>query len=102
LIALAHWARGAQTSMIVESFFVGILIFCPCLFAGILPMAKQIAYLTLLKAGVMSSRVDALLDLSKVRAFCFDKTGTLHAVDSQYVPIVDDDRVAGYLSELAS
>jgi len=95
--------RDAETRQIVESFFVGILIFCPCLFASILPLSRQIAHLTLLKSGLLLSRSDALLDLARVTNFYFDKTGTLEAVESTYVPFAaTSDAATPYLNALAS
>lgn len=78
--------QGANSQKIVESFFVGILIFCPCLFASIIPLAKQMTHLSLLKSGILLSRSEALLDLTRIRKLFFDKTGTLEAVESTYIP----------------
>lgn len=87
LISFAQLLRGGGVRLAVESFFIGILIFCPCLFASIIPLMKQIVHLALYKRGVLISRADALIDLSKVRNFYFDKTGTLEAVESEFVPL---------------
>lgn len=101
LIALTSALRGDSGWKIAESFFVGILVFCPCLFASILPLAKQIAHLALINAGILSSRLEALLDLNGVKRFYFDKTGTLEAVESTFISLIDDTRVPAYISKLA-
>ncbi|MGE3759318.1 MAG: HAD-IC family P-type ATPase [Pseudobdellovibrionaceae bacterium] len=102
LIAGVQALKGAETRLIVESFFVGILIFCPCLFASIIPLMKQMVHLALLKRGIMLSRADALLDLSKVTNFFFDKTGTLEAIESDFVPLSEDgEHAIPYLNSLA-
>jgi cation transport ATPase len=102
LIALAAGLRAESAWKVSESFFVGILVFCPCLFASILPLTKQIAYLSLLKKGILTSRVEALLDLNNVRHFYFDKTGTLEAVESTYISFGGDNTVLPYLSALSA
>ncbi len=102
LIAIASMLRGEGAWKISESFFVGILVFCPCLFASILPLAKQMAYLSFLKKGILTSRLEALLDLNSIRHFYFDKTGTLEAVESTYISFSNDETVAPYLSALAA
>ncbi len=102
LIAGIQALKGAETRLIIESFFVGILIFCPCLFAGIIPLMKQMVHLALLKRGIMLLRADALLDLAKVTNFFFDKTGTLEAIESDFVPLSEDSEHAiPYLNSLA-
>lgn len=102
LISLFQALRGAEMRLVLESFFVGILIFCPCLFASIIPLMKQMAHLSLLKRGVMLSRTEALLDLPEVQNFYFDKTGTLEAVESEYSPLdINDESATPYLKALA-
>lgn len=102
LIASIQVLKGAKAHLVFESFFVGILIFCPCLFASIIPLMKQIAHLALLKSGILISRSDALLDLSKIKNFYFDKTGTLEAVDSIYVPFEEEgESFIPYLNTLS-
>ncbi len=102
LISCIQALRGAEARFIVESFFVGILIFCPCLFASIIPLMKQMVHLALQKRGVMLSRADALLDLAKAKNFYFDKTGTLEAIESSFLPINEDGEFAApYLNSLA-
>lgn len=102
LISGIQASRGAETRFIIESFFVGILIFCPCLFASIIPLVKQMAYLALQKRGVMLSRADALLDLAKTKNFYFDKTGTLDAIESGFLPSNEGGEFAvPYLNSLA-
>ncbi len=102
-IASVHAFRGNKTEDVIESFFVGILIFCPCLFASILPLASQMAYLALLKSGIMLHRSDALLDLSQISNFYFDKTGTLEAVDSIFMPFKNgkENDVLPYLKSIS-
>lgn len=101
-IALTSFFRGGGPWEVTESFFVGILVFCPCLFASILPLAKQIAYLALLNSGILTSRLEALLDLNGVRRFYFDKTGTLEAVESTFISFTGDSRISAYISKLAT
>lgn len=103
LVAAIQALRGGEPRYIIESFFVGILIFCPCLFASIIPLSKQIVHLSLLKSGILLSRTDALLDLSTVKEYYFDKTGTLEAVESIYVPFEEANADATpYVNTLAS
>ncbi len=102
LVAGVRALTGADVHTVIESFFVGILIFCPCLFASIIPLMKQMVHLALLKRGVMLSRADALLDLSQVKNFYLDKTGTLEAVETNFVPSNEgDESVIPYLNALA-
>lgn len=101
-IAAVHAMHGSDNQAIIESFFIGVIVFCPCLFASIIPLTKQMAHMALFRAGVVVSRSDALLDLASMRNFYFDKTGTLEAVESSFVPFDDDDEIALYLKELAS
>jgi cation transport ATPase len=101
-IAALRALAGDETKNIVEAFFVGILVFCPCLFASIIPLTKQLVYLTLLKRGILLRRDDALLDLCRVSNFYIDKTGTLEAVESAYVPREENlNEVLPYLKTLS-
>jgi cation transport ATPase len=93
--------RGADFAEAARSFFIGILIFCPCLFASIVPLTKQIAHLALLRLGVLVTRSEALLDLNRVETLCFDKTGTLEAVATTFEAFGGRDEVMPYLSEIA-
>ncbi len=102
LISGVQALKGAEAQLIMESFFVGILIFCPCLFASIIPLMKQMVHLALQKRGVMLSRADALLDLSKMKNFYFDKTGTLEAIESSFLPLnADGESAVSYLNSIA-
>lgn len=102
LTSLLQAIKGHGAQVIIESFFVAILIFCPCLFASIIPLMKQIVHLALLKHGVMLARADALLDLPQIKNFYFDKTGTLEAIDSDFSPLTKEDESAiPYLNALA-
>lgn len=103
LISLLQAWKGADGRLVIESFFVGILIFCPCLFASIIPLMKQMAHVALLKRGLLLSRADALLDLCEAKNFYFDKTGTLEAVESEFLSLREDvDKPAiPYLNSLA-
>lgn len=94
--------RGASFAETAETFFIGVLALCPCLFASILPLAKQIAHLALLRAGIAVSRTEALLDLCDVRTFYFDKTGTLEAVRSHFEAFEAANFNPALLEELAS
>lgn len=100
-LALLSWLSGSNAKMTIEAFFVGILIFCPCLFASIIPLSKQMAHLALLKIGVLVFRSEALLDLGHIKNIYFDKTGTLEAVESYFFPIDHIENVDSYLSELS-
>lgn len=93
--------RGADFAEAARSFFIGILIFCPCLFASIVPLTKQIAHLALLRLGVLVTRSEALLDLNRVETLYFDKTGTLEAVATTFEAFGGRDEVMPYLSEIA-
>ena len=101
LIAGSYIYRGASLTQIIESFFVGILIFCPCLFASILPLAKRWAHFALFNKGILLSRSGALLDLCSIQRFYFDKTGTLENVESQFVAFESNDFILPYLKELS-
>lgn len=101
LLALIQRSNGADIKSTVEAFFVGVLIFCPCLFASIIPLSKQMAHLALLKIGVMLYRSEALLDLSHIKNFYFDKTGTLEAVESYYHSFKETELINFYLNELS-
>jgi len=84
-IALIQWARGRGIQATVESFFVGVLIFCPCLFASILPLSKQMAHLAVFRLGAIMNRAEALFDLGELERVYLDKTGTLEAVESYFL-----------------
>ena len=101
LIAGSYIYRSAPLTKVIESFFVGILIFCPCLFASILPLAKRWAHFALFNKGILLSRSDALLDLCSIQRFYFDKTGTLENVESQFVAFENKDFILPYLKELS-
>ncbi|MCW5872388.1 MAG: cation-translocating P-type ATPase, partial [Candidatus Eremiobacteraeota bacterium] len=81
-LAASQWVQSGDLRLAAEAFAIGILIFCPCLFASILPLSKQMAHLALSRRGIIISRSEALLDLSGVDQIYLDKTGTLEAVDS--------------------
>ena len=102
-VGLASFLRGEEKGAIVESFFVGILIFCPCLFASIIPLTKQLSRTALSKAGLWLHSDDALWDLAQTSHFYFDKTGTLEFVESSFLPLEAGDRTAlPYLQSLSS
>jgi P-type E1-E2 ATPase len=94
--------RGKGIAPAFEAFFIGILVFCPCLFASIFPLCKQMAHFSLLKKGIFLFRSDALFDLCDVRHFYFDKTGTLEAVQSHYESLSETPFEIAYLEELAA
>lgn len=101
-IAGIHYLKGAENKQIIESFFIGILIFCPCLFASIIPLSKQIVYLTLLETGVLIKNEDALLKLNKASRFYIDKTGTLETLEATYIPMSEEGKKAlPYLKSLS-
>lgn len=100
-IATVHFLKGEGLWSVVEAFFIGVLIFCPCLFASIIPITKQLAHFALLRKGILMSRSEALWDLNRIQNFYFDKTGTLEAVESGFVAFDDGDRAKPYLNELA-
>lgn len=102
-LAFIHWFQGETLFSIVEAFFVGVLIFCPCLFASIVPLTRQMTHLALSRIGVNMSRSEALLELCTVKNIFIDKTGTLEAVESRFEPILNSDpKVESYVLELAS
>lgn len=84
-LGILSYLRTARVDQGVEAFFIGVLIFCPCLFANILPYAKQLAHLSLARQGIICHRVDCLFDLHLVRHLVFDKTGTLEALESTLI-----------------
>jgi Cu2+-exporting ATPase len=92
-LGLLRYAQTGQATLAVESFFVGVLIFCPCLFASILPLSKQMAHLALARLGVVCYRAECLFDLNGIERVYFDKTGTLEGIESTFVPV--DDGLAG-------
>jgi cation transport ATPase len=104
-LAMLRLLQGGGPREVVESFFVGILIFCPCLFASIIPLTKQIAHLALLKMGALLNRSEALFDLTALERIYFDKTGTLEGVESSFVEFnpgaFSDHDIPGLLRELA-
>lgn len=81
-LGLLGYARTSNLESSLESFFIGVLIFCPCLFASILPYSKQMVHLALAKRGILCHRADCLFDLSAVKTLVFDKTGTLESLES--------------------
>lgn len=100
LISYFSYLRGESLSLNIESFFVGILIFCPCLFATIIPLAKQFSRQTLIKKHIVLNNDDALWDLSGISHFAFDKTGTLELVESTFI-VFEDSTVLPYLKTVA-
>jgi len=102
LVAGAAILRGSGTRASIEAFFVGILIFCPCLFASIFPIAKQITRSALMRAGICLQSDDALWDLPQISNFYFDKTGTLECVESAFVPTAEGtDDLRPYVNAIA-
>lgn len=85
LLGLIAYFRSGSVVSSFESFFIGVLIFCPCLFASILPYAKQFVHIALGRRGVFSHRVDCLFDLSAIKHIVFDKTGTLESLETSLV-----------------
>jgi cation transport ATPase len=101
LLAAHAGYRTGRPGAAAEAFFIGVLVFCPCLFASIIPLARQLAHLALLRAGVAVHRAEALLDLARVRHFYFDKTGTLEEIGSRFEPLPGAPDLEPYLRELA-
>ena len=101
-LCLLTYLRSASLEQSLQSFFIGVLIFCPCLFASILPYAKQLAHLSLARGGIMCHRADCLFDLWAVRHLVFDKTGTLENLDSTLTLLEPDqkDELSGLLESL--
>jgi len=104
-IALVQALRGRGVRDVVEAFFVGILIFCPCLFASVIPLTKQIVHLASLRMGALLNRSESLFDLTALERIYFDKTGTLEGVESTFVDLSQgafrDLDIGGLLRELA-
>lgn len=103
-LGAASLARGAGPSGAAEAFFVGVLIFCPCLFASILPLSKQMAHLALSRLGARLYRAECLFELGQLEGVFLDKTGTLESVESFYHPLcpLTEQRVRGILGAAAS
>jgi cation transport ATPase len=103
LLGLSAYLRTGMAQAAWESFFVGVLIFCPCLFASILPLAKQMAHLALSRRGAILYRAECLLDLAGIETIFFDKTGTLEHLDSTFVALEawSQDRVRRLLDDVA-
>ncbi len=103
VVSAAQWWRGGTPIETAEAFFTGILIFCPCLFASIIPISKQMVHLTLLKMGVIINRTEALLDLKKIKNVYLDKTGTLEAAESELICLdrQNTDRIQIILHQLS-
>jgi len=85
-VALFQFQQSGEMARAAEAFFIAILVLCPCLFASILPLSKQMAHLALARAGIMVLRAECLFDLACVAHVYLDKTGTLEAVESEYQP----------------
>lgn len=84
-LGILRYYQTQNTISTAEAFFVGVLIFCPCLFASVLPLAKQMAHIALARRGIGCQRVEALFDLAAVDRVYLDKTGTLEALESCFV-----------------
>jgi putative CocE/NonD family hydrolase len=84
--------RGGGLKLVAESFFVGILVFCPCLFASIIPLMKQIVHLALLKRGIMLSRADAPLeqDVDVTGPIVLKLYASSTAIDTQFIVKLTD------------
>jgi P-type E1-E2 ATPase len=76
-LGLISWFSGNGSAAALESFLIGVLLFCPCLFVSILPMAQAMSLITLRRRGIFLYNVAALHRLARVANFAFDKTGTL-------------------------
>jgi cation transport ATPase len=81
----AGWKSGSLVQA-GNAFFTGVLIFCPCLFASILPLAQRLAQVGLLRRRTLLMRPDSLFELATVEHWAFDKTGTLEAVHTTFQP----------------
>jgi P-type E1-E2 ATPase len=106
LVAGIQFLRGGSTTAVIESFFIAVLVFCPCLFASIIPLAGQMAHLALHRRGIDLFRSNALLDLTAVKNVYLDKTGTLEAVESRFLPFEEESAemktlISDLLSELS-
>lgn len=101
LIAAIQFIKDQPTPKVIESFFIGILIFCPCLFASIIPLSKKLSHLFLYKKGILLSRSEALLDLLSIKNFYFDKTGTLETVESHFVAFGNESAILPFLKEIS-
>lgn len=84
VLSFLRYAETGNVPEAVEAFFVGVLIFCPCLFASILPLSKQVAHLTLARRGLLLQRAESLFDLAGVEHLYLDKTGTLEVLESTF------------------
>lgn len=103
-VAAARWSATGAVQPTLEAFFVGVLLFCPCLFASILPLARQMAHLALARVGVGLGRPECLFDLTRVERVLLDKTGTLESVESVFCafdPARSRPRARALLAHLA-
>lgn len=102
-VATVRWSSSGSWQSTAEGFFVGVLVFCPCLFASILPLARQMAHLALAAIAVELARPDCLFDLSRIDKVLLDKTGTLESVESAFCafdPVRVNSRARVLLSRL--
>lgn len=102
LLGFVRWTQTESFLGGMEGFFVGVLLFCPCLFASILPFAKRTACLALESHGVLVYRPEALFDLAHLEYIFADKTGTLERLETRYVSLEKDleEQVKPLLAEL--
>lgn len=102
LLGCLRYLTTASPMESAEAFFVGVLLFCPCLFASILPLAKQMAHVALARRGILCQRAESLFDLSAVQQLVFDKTGTIEALETCFVAsdLTFEESVRRHLDEL--
>lgn len=77
-ITLAAWWLGSGDFHLALTHAVAVLIVtCPCAIALAIPAVQVAAASTLLRAGVLLKRPEALEKLEEIDAVVWDKTGTL-------------------------
>lgn len=102
LLGAVRWIETGRFLFGLEGFFVGVLLFCPCLFASILPLSKRLACVALERKGILVYRPEALFDLAHVEHVFTDKTGTLERLESRFVPSTHHPGLNRSLTEVAT
>ena len=81
------WALAGFSKALYVALSV-VLITCPCALGIAIPLALTVALEQAGREGILLRSGRSLLDLARVRAFAFDKTGTLSTLTSPSVEVV--------------
>jgi cation transport ATPase len=81
------WAVAGFSKALYVALSV-VLITCPCALGIAIPLSLTVALEQAGREGVLLRSGRSLLDLAQVRAFAFDKTGTLSTLTSPSVEVV--------------